>query len=111
MTMNLTRNYVEIEEAEMMYLDGGWEFSSSIFCKNMRGINSWLCKHAPSKVLQQTGISRALTNLAKYYAGALYARIVMAGLVIAKCKNIISGMGIFGNWNYKVFLKKYNEYK
>ncbi|MFR7590793.1 MAG: hypothetical protein ACLUVC_05060 [Longibaculum sp.] len=79
MTMNLPRNYVEIEEEEMMYLDGGW-FSSSVFCRNMRGINNWLCKHAPSKVKQQTGISRVLTNLAKYYAGGLHMQELLQRL-------------------------------
>ncbi|MFR1297622.1 MAG: hypothetical protein ACLSBH_20575 [Coprobacillus cateniformis] len=35
LTMNLPRNYVEIEEEEMMYLDGG---SMTMLYKNIKGL-------------------------------------------------------------------------
>lgn len=36
MELVLPNNYVEIEEEEMMYLDGGW--SCSVFVKNLYGL-------------------------------------------------------------------------
>lgn len=94
MTLRLPNNYVEIEEEEMMYLDGGW--SSSIARSNLKGIKSWLQKHAPSRVLAQTGAISEINNIVKYYAGASYARVAsLIGSALAKVSAVISAVG---NW-------------
>ena len=76
LTMNLPRNYVEIEEEEMMYLDGGWRVTI-----NRRTINSAFCNlwSAIGDVSTAAWLASKSKN-----ARAIGAKIISNGYKIAK---------------------------
>lgn len=91
-------NFVRMDEEEMTYVEGGW--SSSIAKSNLRGMNSWLRKHAPSRVLASTGVLKSINNILKYYANATYARV--AGLIAGVLSKVSTVINAVGSWVWYV---------
>lgn len=102
MTINLPRNYVEIEEEEMMYLDGG---DGKNFAKNIYGI-------AKSAALKRAAGIPSMAALAKigYWTAVTTYPAAVAKIASWTGNPIIIGIAALGAvaavtylWNVRVF--------
>ena len=79
MTLNMPQNYVEIEQEEMMYLDGGWKTYS-----NWWGLSTKITKSECSKIAAGASVAALIPKLAP-----------VAGIVAA-----VAGLGAAWNGLY-----------
>ncbi len=98
MELVLPKNYVEIEEEEMMYLDGGWQFTglyNSVVAFGINAIvNGIMGGETASTVMRILGSNRTRNEIAKYAAKYLGARAAnsLAG-------RIVSAIFGFSSWS------------
>lgn len=93
MTLSLPQNYVEIEQEEMMYLDGGW--SKRVLGKNLLGIYNWASNR------MGRGVGLALRQVGFYnvaYSCAYYASPATTGAIVAAIGKGAATLLKYGPW-------------
>ncbi len=107
MTLKLPQNYVEIEEEEMMYLDGGWSWSTL-----GRNLNNLRIRYSSvSRALVGSGISvgsiykmmRGIAPLAYSKIAAILGSITAANWVVGAAVFVLGASAVWVMGTYNVF--------
>lgn len=115
MELVLPNNYVEIEEEEMMYLDGGWSWK--MLGKNLLGVYNWASRTQSKGVgmaLRAVGFASVAKNLAygvvpgsmNYVAGIMAkaaTKLVALAPWAAFTAITVLGLGAWYLSSYRVF--------